>query len=141
MQQGNFINVFLARHVSGTYAHDQEHWILCCTIWFSASNFWMGGGLDSRCVGRVYCADGAMHGNFRTTHTTHAAARKTTTHPKTWCRKPYAAKQHPMPVMMGVSETCRAKNTLIKLLCCIKLAFQVISLLLTVRNNALGILL
>jgi len=25
MQQGNFINVFLARHVSGTYAHNQEH--------------------------------------------------------------------------------------------------------------------
>ena len=25
MQQGNFINVFLARHVSGTYAHHQEH--------------------------------------------------------------------------------------------------------------------
>jgi len=25
MQQGKFINVFLARHVSGTYAHHQEH--------------------------------------------------------------------------------------------------------------------
>ena len=25
MQQGNFINAFLARHVSGTYAHRQEH--------------------------------------------------------------------------------------------------------------------
>jgi len=25
MQQGNFISVFLARHVSGTYAHHQEH--------------------------------------------------------------------------------------------------------------------
>jgi len=25
MQQGNFIEVFLARHVSGTYAHHQEH--------------------------------------------------------------------------------------------------------------------
>jgi len=25
MQQGNFIDVFLARHVSGTYAHQQEH--------------------------------------------------------------------------------------------------------------------
>jgi len=24
-QQGNFIEVFLARHVSGTYAHHQEH--------------------------------------------------------------------------------------------------------------------
>ena len=25
MQQGNFIDVFLARHVSVTYAHHQEH--------------------------------------------------------------------------------------------------------------------
>ena len=25
MQQGNFIDVFLARHVSGAYAHHQEH--------------------------------------------------------------------------------------------------------------------
>ena len=25
MQQGNFIDMFLARHVSGTYAHHQEH--------------------------------------------------------------------------------------------------------------------
>jgi len=25
MQQGNFINVFLVRHVSGTYAHRQEY--------------------------------------------------------------------------------------------------------------------
>jgi len=25
MQQGNFIDVFLARHVPGTYAYHQEH--------------------------------------------------------------------------------------------------------------------
>jgi len=25
IQQGNFIDVFVARHVSGTYAHHQEH--------------------------------------------------------------------------------------------------------------------
>ena len=25
MQQGNFIDVFLARYVSGTYGHHQEH--------------------------------------------------------------------------------------------------------------------
>ena len=60
MQQGNFINVFLARHVSGTYARHQEHWMLSCSIWFSAPSFWMGGGLESRCVGRVYGADGAV---------------------------------------------------------------------------------
>jgi len=44
MQQGNFIDLFLARHVSGTYAHHQEHWMLSCSIWFSAPSFWMGGG-------------------------------------------------------------------------------------------------
>ena len=67
MQQGNFIDVFLARHVSGTYAHHQEHQTLSCSVWFPAPSFWMScGGLDSRCVGRV-CA----------------AALKTTTHPKT----------------------------------------------------------
>jgi len=51
----------------------------------------MGGGLESRCVGRVYGADGAVHDTIRTVNTTYAAALKTTTHPKTRCRKPYAA--------------------------------------------------
>ena len=60
MQQGNFINVFLARHVSGTYSHHQEHYMLSYSIRFSAPSFWMGGGLESRCVGRVYGADGAV---------------------------------------------------------------------------------
>ena len=27
--------------------------MLSCSIWFSAPSFWMGGGLESRCVGRV----------------------------------------------------------------------------------------
>ena len=59
MQQGKFINVFLARHDSGTYAQHQEHWMFSCSIWFSKLSFWMGGGLESRCVGRVCGADGA----------------------------------------------------------------------------------
>jgi len=50
MQQGNFIDVFLARHVSGAYAHHKEHWMLSCSIWFSAPSVWMGGGLESRCI-------------------------------------------------------------------------------------------
>jgi len=54
----------------------------------------MGGGLESRCIGPVYGADGAVHGTIRTVHMTYAAALKTTTHPKTRCRKPYAATQH-----------------------------------------------
>jgi hypothetical protein len=82
--------------------------MLSCNIWFSAPSFWMDSSLESRCVGRV-C--------IRTAHTTYAAALKTTTHPKTLCRKPYAATQHLMLLMMAyVPETCRAKNTLIKLL-------------------------
>jgi len=88
MQLGNFINTFLARHVSGTYTHHQERWMLSCSVWFS--------------VCRVYGADGAVHGTIRTVHTTYGAALKTTTHPKTRCRKPYAATQHLMLLMMGV---------------------------------------
>jgi len=60
MQLGNFIDVFLARHVSGTCAHHQEHKMLSYSIWFSALGLWMGGGLESRCVGRVCGADGAV---------------------------------------------------------------------------------
>jgi len=33
--------------------------MLSYSIWFSAPSFCMGGGLESRCVGRVYGADGA----------------------------------------------------------------------------------
>jgi len=32
--------------------------MLRCSIWFSAPSFWMGGVLKSRCVDRVYGADG-----------------------------------------------------------------------------------
>jgi len=34
--------------------------MLSCSIWFSAQSSWMGGGLESHCVGRVYGADGAV---------------------------------------------------------------------------------
>ena len=34
--------------------------MLSCSIWFSVPSFWMGGGLESRCVGRVCGADGAV---------------------------------------------------------------------------------
>jgi len=46
----------------------------------------MGGGLESSCVGRVYGANGVIHDTIRS----YAAALKTTTHPKTRHRKPYA---------------------------------------------------
>jgi len=40
--------------------------MLSCSIWLSAPSFWMCGGLESRCVGRVYGADGAVHHPHRT---------------------------------------------------------------------------
>jgi len=46
----------------------------------------MGGGLESRCVGRVYGADGAVR----------------RTHPKLDAGKPHATTQHLMLLMMGV---------------------------------------
>jgi len=58
----------------------------------------------------VYGADGATRESHRTTctvHMTYAAVLKTTAHPKTRCRKPYAATQHLMLLMMGV----RTRNT------------------------------
>jgi len=59
MQLGYFIDLFLSRHVSGTYAHHQEHLMLSCSIWFPAPSFWMDGGVESRTI--------------RTVHTTYAA--------------------------------------------------------------------
>ena len=51
------------------------------------------GGLQSRCIGRVYSLDGAVRvdGTIQTVHTTYAAALRTTTHLQTGFRKPYAA--------------------------------------------------
>jgi hypothetical protein len=76
--------------------------MLSCSIWFSAPSFWMGGGLESRCVGRVCGADGAVHGTISIIRTTHSAALKITTLPKTGYRKPYAATQHLTLLMMGL---------------------------------------
>jgi len=39
--------------------------MLSCSIWFSVPSFWMGGGLESGCIGRVYGADGAVRANAR----------------------------------------------------------------------------
>jgi len=38
--------------------------MLNCSIWFSAPSFRMGGGLERRCGGRVYGANGAVHGKL-----------------------------------------------------------------------------
>jgi len=42
--------------------------MLSCSIWFSAPSFWMGSGLESRCVGRVYGADGTVRHSPHRTH-------------------------------------------------------------------------
>ena len=64
----------------------------------------MGGGLESRCVGRVYGADSAVpcDGTIRTVHTTYAAVLRTTTQLQTGYRKPYAATQHLMLLIMDI---------------------------------------
>ena len=61
--------------------------MLTCSIWFSAPSFWTGGGLESGCVGRGCGADGAVYG---------------TIHPKPRRRKPYAATQYLILLMMRV---------------------------------------
>ena len=40
--------------------------MLSCSIWFSAPSFWVGGGLQSLCLCRVYGADGAVRQVFTT---------------------------------------------------------------------------
>jgi len=52
------------------------------------------------CVQCGWCR--ALHGTIRIIQATYAAALKTTTNPKTRCRKPYAATQLLMLLMMGV---------------------------------------
>jgi len=65
----------------------------------------LGGALVLSSHGQIffkYFEKITRHGTIRTVHTTYAAAVKTTTHPKTRCRKPYAATEHLMLLMMGV---------------------------------------
>jgi len=45
--------------------------MLSCSIWFSAPSFWMGGGLESRCVGGVYGEEGAVRVARHHPHRTH----------------------------------------------------------------------
>ena len=48
--------------------------MLSCSIWFSALRLWMGGGLESRCVGRVCGLEGARHHPHRT-HDPHCGSQ------------------------------------------------------------------
>jgi len=46
-----------------------------CSIWFSAPNFWMGGGLESRRLDRVYGAVRTVHTTYH--HPSKNSAKKT----------------------------------------------------------------
>ena len=48
--------------------------MLSCSKLFSAPSFWMGGGLESSCVGWVYGADGAVHHPLHT-HDLHSGSQ------------------------------------------------------------------
>jgi len=55
--------------------------MLSCSIWFSAPSLWMDGGLESRCVGRVYGADGTVR--HRPHHTYDLRSGSQDHHPST----------------------------------------------------------
>ena len=90
MQQGNFIDVFLS------------------STWFGYIRP-SSGALDVELQHMVFSTEflegWTLHGTIRTVHTTYASALKTTSLPKTRCRKPYAATQHLMLLMMGTAPS------------------------------------
>jgi len=49
--------------------------MLSCSIWFSTPSFWVGGGLESRWVGRVYGADDAARHHPHRTHDLHSGSQ------------------------------------------------------------------
>ena len=50
--------------------------MLSCRIRFSAPSFWMGGGVESCCVGRVYGADAAVaRHHLHRTHDLHSGSQ------------------------------------------------------------------
>ena len=57
--------------------------MLSCSIWFSAPSLWTDGGLGSRCVGRVYGADGAVRQRPHHTHDLRSGSQDH--HPSTNC--------------------------------------------------------
>ena len=57
--------------------------MLSCSIWFSAPNLWMYGGIES-CIGRVYGADGAVRVvRYRPHHTHDLRSGSQDHHPST----------------------------------------------------------
>jgi len=54
--------------------------MLSCSIRFSAPSFWIGGDLESRCVGGVYGGDGARHQVGISLHYTHVPCNTLRSH-------------------------------------------------------------
>jgi len=125
MQQGNFIDVFLALTCfgyicpsSGALDIELQHTVFCTEF---LDGWWFWEPLRRSCVRCGWC-------------------RAAPSAPYTWpmqrlSRPPPIQKlgaektQHLMLLMMDVcTRTCRAKNTSIKLPCCIKLTFRFISI-------------
>ena len=72
--------------------------MLSCSIWFSAPSFWMGGVLDSCCVGRFYSADGAV------------------SHSATNCAWHHPHRKHDL--CSGSQERHPSRNSVQKTVCC-----------------------
>ena len=68
--------------------------MLSCSIWFSAPSFWMGSGLENRCVGQEYGADGAIARHLP--HRTHDL---------------YSGSQDHHPSTNSVQKTIRCNST------------------------------
>jgi len=70
--------------------------MLSRSMWFSTPSFWKGGGLESRCVGRVCSADGAVRVIWHHPHHTH---------------DPRSGSQDHHPSTNSVQETIRCNST------------------------------
>ena len=87
------------RPSSGALDVEMRHMVFCTEF---LDGWWSWEPLRGSCVRCWWCRVPESHGIIRTVHTTYTAALKTTTHPKTRCRKPYAATEHLMLLMMVV---------------------------------------
>jgi len=75
--------------------------MLSCSIRFSAPSFWIGGGLESRCVSLVYGVDGAVCTAPSTPHTRPTQRLSRPPPIQKLGAENYAATQHLMLLMMG----------------------------------------
>ena len=81
--------------------------MLSCSMWFSAPSFWMGGGLESRCVGRVYDADGAVRGTIRSGSQDHHPSKSSlqkTIHCNSTSNAPDDGRMYPKHVELTIHQ-------------------------------------